>query len=146
YNGTDEMVPLEISYRDYMLAYQKVKTTHKYENDKAYWLSQLEDFPKAPAVPLKERLDAISKPTFNRKSKIIDKPLWETFCKKAASYNITPAIILFTAYAKVLSKWSNQQNLAVNTTVFNRQPFHKQVNDIIGDFTSLSMLKASFEK
>ncbi|MFZ7732091.1 condensation domain-containing protein, partial [Bacillus velezensis] len=47
---------------------------------------------------------------------------------------------------KVLSKWSNQQNLAVNTTVFNRQPFHKQVNDIIGDFTSLITLKASFEK
>ncbi|MEH6970939.1 condensation domain-containing protein, partial [Bacillus velezensis] len=146
YNGKDEMVPLEISYRDYMLAYQKVKTTQKYENDKAYWLSQLEDFPKAPAVPLKERLDAISKPTFKRKSKIIDKLLWETLCKKAASYNITPAIILFTAYAKVLSKWSNQQNLAVNTTVFNRQPLHKQVNDIIGDFTSLIMLKASFEK
>ncbi|WP_420914073.1 condensation domain-containing protein [Bacillus velezensis] len=39
YNGKDEMVPLEISYRDYMLAYQKVKTTQKYENDKAYWLS-----------------------------------------------------------------------------------------------------------
>ncbi|QEQ04513.1 amino acid adenylation domain-containing protein [Bacillus velezensis] len=146
YNGKDEMVPLEISYRDYMLAYQKVKTTQKYENDKAYWLSQLKDFPKAPAVPLKERLDAISKPTFKRKSKIIDKLLWETLCKKAASYNITPAIILFTAYAKVLSKWSNQQNLAVNTTVFNRQPLHKQVNDIIGDFTSLIMLKASFEK
>ncbi|MED4793361.1 condensation domain-containing protein, partial [Bacillus inaquosorum] len=145
YSGKEnEMSQLKINYRDYMLAYKKVKDTEKYKNDKAYWINQLEDFPRAPAVPLKEKLNKISNPTFKRKSKIINMQIWEEFSRKAANHSVTPAIVLFTAYAKVLSKWSNQSNVAINTTVFNRQPLHQQVNDIIGDFTSLIMLKANF--
>jgi amino acid adenylation domain-containing protein/non-ribosomal peptide synthase protein (TIGR01720 family) len=36
--------------------------------------------------------------------------------------------------------WSKSPKFTINLTLFNRLPLHEQVNDIIGDFTSLTLL------
>ncbi|MEC2646922.1 amino acid adenylation domain-containing protein, partial [Bacillus thuringiensis] len=43
-------------------------------------------------------------------------------------------------YGDVLAYWSNQCRLAINLTVFNRYPVHDEVEQIVGDFTSLILL------
>lgn len=40
----------------------------------------------------------------------------------------------------MLAYWSNQRRLAINLTVFNRYPVHDEVEQIVGDFTSLILL------
>ena len=54
--------------------------------------------------------------------------------------NITPSALLCTAYANVLGFWSNQERLAINLTIFNRYPFHEDLERIVGDFTSVILL------
>ncbi|MBE6052204.1 MAG: amino acid adenylation domain-containing protein [Clostridium sp.] len=139
YDGKEKK-ELGITFKDYMCNYKSVLESKKYKEDKEYWQNKLPEIPKAAQLPLKKKVSEVDEPNFGRKLRIIENSTWANICEKAAQNSITPAMILFTAYAKVLSRWSNQDKLSINTTVFNRLPIHEDVNDVIGDFTSLMLL------
>ncbi|CAF4314321.1 unnamed protein product, partial [Adineta steineri] len=46
----------------------------------------------------------------------------------------------------VLGKWSENKHFALNLPVFNRLPIHPQVNQIVGDFTTIIPLEINLEK
>ena len=137
---------IEISFRDYVVAYNEVKNSDAYKKSKGYWIDKLMDFPPAPALPLKCDPKDIDKPRFKRKSKSFNKSDLAKLKEYTRKNNITMSGLLCTAYANVLSYWSNQSELAVNVTVFNRYPFHKDVDKIIGDFTSVILLDINLQK
>ncbi|MCK4258363.1 MAG: amino acid adenylation domain-containing protein [Halanaerobiales bacterium] len=131
---------LEFTFRDYILALEDLKKSEIYQMDREYWLAKLDDFPSAPALPYKCNPSEITKPHFNRHRKEFTKEEWASLQNIAKHKNLTPSAVLSTAYAEVLAFWSNQPKLAFNLTIFNRFPFHKDVNQIIGDFTSVVLL------
>jgi amino acid adenylation domain-containing protein len=135
-----ELPKLQFTFRDYMLSYDRLKQSEITRRDREYWLSQLEGFPPAPVLPLAANPEEIKKPRFKTCTKIFARETWERLKKNAGRNNITPSALLCTAYAQVLAYWSNQPQLAVNLTVFNRFPFHKEVDHIVGDFTSVVLL------
>ncbi|MGL5807150.1 MAG: condensation domain-containing protein, partial [Xenococcaceae cyanobacterium] len=47
-----EFKPLEISFRDYVLAEQTIQNTELYQRSRDYWLSRLDSLPPAPKLPL----------------------------------------------------------------------------------------------
>ncbi len=54
-NGKAEM-PITLSFRDYVLGLEQIKSTSAYEKDKKYWEDRVETFADAPDLPLaKER-------------------------------------------------------------------------------------------
>jgi len=131
---------IKCTFRDYMLAYNDFKNSEVYKKDKEYWIKQLDIFPQAPALPYKTDPSNVGEPRFDRCYKEFNREEWNQIIKKAQENSITPAAVLCTAYAQVLGYWSNQERVAINSTVFNRYPFHKDVNNIIGDFTSVMLL------
>ncbi len=135
-----ELPGLEFTFRDYVLAYQGIKNSKIYTSDKEYWLNKLADFPSAPALPLKRNPAEIKKPIFKRLRKIFSRENREKLQHTAKEHDITPSVLLCAAYVKVMSYWSNQKDLALNLPIFNRYPFHKDVNKIVGNFTSLILL------
>ncbi|NEO77705.1 MAG: amino acid adenylation domain-containing protein [Moorea sp. SIO4G3] len=60
---------------------------------------------------------------------------------KARAINLTGSGILLAAFSDVLAYWSKTPNFTINLTLFNRLPLHPQVNHIVGDFTSLTLLE-----
>ncbi|MFD0662840.1 amino acid adenylation domain-containing protein [Thermocatellispora tengchongensis] len=44
--------PLEITFRDYVLARRRMTDTARYDRDRAYWLRRMEELPPAPELPL----------------------------------------------------------------------------------------------
>ncbi len=139
-NREDQLSPLEFTFRDYMLAYEELRETDLYRRDKEYWQEKLENFPTAPALPLACNPAEITSPHFSRCLRKFSEVEWKKLKEIAKAHNITPSAFLATAYADVLAYWSNQPRLAFSLTVFNRIPFHKDVNQIVGDFTSLILL------
>ncbi|MEE4561814.1 amino acid adenylation domain-containing protein [Paenibacillus polymyxa] len=135
---------LQSTFRDYILALQDFKNSETYKQDKLYWLNKLDDFPAAPELPLKANPSGVTEPRFCRLEQEIDRETWEEIKKQAYQYNITPTAALLAAYAEVMAFWSNQPHLAVSLTVFNRLPFHQDVNDMIGDFTSVILIEIDF--
>ena len=134
----------EISFRDYLVAEKKIKATPQYEKEKKYWMDRIADLPEAPDLP---KLSANEdKKCFNRKFLRLSKDEWDGFKAKAKQYGLTPTVPVLASYADVLAKWSTNKRFCINMTVLNRLPLHEKVMDIVGDFTSLSLLALDCNK
>ncbi|MEC0714024.1 bacitracin non-ribosomal peptide synthetase BacA [Bacillus haynesii] len=137
---------LEYSFRDYVLASIDFKQTSRYQKDQKYWLDKLDHFSSAPELPLKSDPAHVAKPSFKKFSTFLDGHTWNELKKKARHHNLTPTAVLCAAYAYILAYWSRQNHFAINLTVFNRIPFHPDVKNMIGDFTSLMLLDIHAEE
>src|SRR5436305_1996512 len=69
---------------------------------------------------------------------------WQRLKARGAQAGLTPSGILLAAFAEVLAVWSKTPRFCINLTLFNRLPLHKQVNEIVGDFTSLLLLQVDY--
>src|SRR6185295_13273894 len=44
------------------------------------------------------------------------------------------------AFSEVLAVWSKSPRFTINLTLFNRPPVHPEIEEVVGDFTTLSLL------
>jgi amino acid adenylation domain-containing protein len=144
-NPNISLPSLGINFRDYMLAYEDFKQSDVYKADEKYHLSRLGDLPFGPSLPLVKSPAAIKTPVFDRKHLQFSEESWNKLKNVAGELSITPSALLCTAFAKILNYWSNEDNFSINLTVFNRYPFHADINRIIGDFTSVMLLDVMYD-
>lgn len=136
----DSLPVIDLTFRDYVMALEEVKKTTFYQQDIKYWQNRLSDLPPAPELPLSRNPDLLSEQRFSRFEKKLNRTEWQAIKRKAAENGLTPAGILLSAYAEVLGAWSKRAQFTINLTRFNRLPLHPQVNELVGDFTSLTLL------
>ncbi len=142
YQNPDADLPeLEVTFRDYMVAMGSVQKTEKFRAARDYWLNRIPALPASPELPLGTNLSSISEPFSKRRLIRMDAPLWQKLKQKAAPHHTTPSSIVLAAYAEVLAIWSKSPRFTLNLTLFNRLPLHPQINDVIGDFTSVNALE-----
>ncbi|NEP59018.1 MAG: amino acid adenylation domain-containing protein [Symploca sp. SIO2G7] len=131
--------PLEISFRDYVLTELSLKNTPKYQSAQEYWFNR--NLPPAPELPFAIHPSSISQPTFKRHNAQLEPQQWQKLKQLATKANLTPSAVLLAAFADILNYWSKSPNFTINLTLFNRFPLHPQVNQLVGDFTSLTLLE-----
>ncbi|QDR79913.1 non-ribosomal peptide synthetase [Sporomusa termitida] len=134
------LFPPALSFRDYVMALEEIKKTAAYQRDLKYWQDRLPDLPSAPELPLAKNPDSLSVQRFSRLETRLRREEWQTIKKRAAEGGLSAAGILLTAYAEVLSAWSKRSRFTINLTRFNRLPLHPRVKELVGDFTSLTLL------
>jgi amino acid adenylation domain-containing protein len=134
--------PLELCFRDYVLAEQALEETEFFRRSRDYWLARLDTLPPAPELPLARAPASIAKPRFTRRSFELERAAWQRLKRRAAQDGLTPSTVLLTAFAEVLAAWSRNPRFTLNLTLFNRWPLHPQANDLVGDFTGLLLLEA----
>lgn len=133
--------PLEISYRDYLLAEQRCRSGIRYERDRRYWLERLDDLPPAPELPIVPRVDDPGQPVrFRRRELTLPREEWAALHRRAGVHGVTASTALLSAYAAVLGRWSRHPRFTLDITLLNRMPLHEDVPHLIGDFTSVSLL------
>ena len=135
-----------VSYRDYVIAERKKLKTQSYVKAKSYWLKRIDDFPLAPQLPRNNLKGQQIEKQFMRKSLHLQPEKWKVFKEKSMKKGITPTILLLCAYATCLERWSENKRFALNLTVLNRLPVHKDINNVIGDFTSINLLEIDMNK
>lgn len=140
YQPQKRLPAFELSFRDYLLAERNLRETAQYKQDKAYWLERMDTLPQAPDLPRNITQKTSKKVRFRRQFLQLAPAVWQQFKEKAQQYGVTPTIAVMTAYALVIKKWSQTKEFCLNLTVLNRLPLHTEVNDIIGDFTSVNLL------
>ena len=134
------LAPLELSFRDYVLAEQALQDTPLYRQSQKYWLGRLEHLFPAPDLPLTQSLSTLDQHHCHRWSGQLDQALWQALKQRAFQVGITPSGALLAAFAEILTYWSQSPCFTLNLALFNRLPLHPQVNDILGDFTSVTLL------
>jgi acyl-CoA synthetase (AMP-forming)/AMP-acid ligase II/acyl carrier protein len=134
--------PLELTFRDYVLAERAVRDA-EHARASEYWERRLDDLPPAPELPLAANPDSIETPKFLRRTGHVEPEAWGSVRKRAARASLTATAVLATAFAEVLKTWSHKPRFTLNLTTFNRRPLHPQVTDVLGDFTSISLLEVA---
>jgi amino acid adenylation domain-containing protein len=137
YQPDKKLPPLELSFRDYMLtakAYEE--SSDRYKKAKKYWLDRLDTLPSSPKFPLSKDPNTLDVPEFTWSKRCLAASKWQALKNKAARHNLQPSALLLAVYGEVLGRWSQTPHFCLTQTFFHRLPFHAQVNDISGEFTS----------
>ncbi|EIW16351.1 MULTISPECIES: non-ribosomal peptide synthetase [Pelosinus] len=141
YYEPERMLPdFKLSFRDYLIAERSLRESIVYAKDKDYWFRRIDDLPLAPDLPMARFQTNFGQARFSRRFLKLDAQSWNGLKQKAQQRGLTPTAAVMTAYAAVLERWSRNKKFCLNLTVLNRLPLHSQVNDIVGDFTSVSLL------
>ena len=135
-----ELPELTLSFRDYIKAEKRYQETDLYQESKRYWLEKISTMPQAPDLQLARGLSEIREQRFSSLVRILDKASWKALKEKAAERRLTPSSVLLAVYGDVLGLWSKNNDFAISLAQFNRTPYHPEVNQIVGDFTSIMIL------
>ena len=133
------LTPVGLTFRDYLLAERALRDTPRHARDRAYWTERVDDLPPAPDLPLAPG-HADAPPRFHRHTLRLDLPDWEGLRARARAHGVTPTAAVLAAYAAVIGRWSRGDRFTLNLTVLNRLPLHPDVDRVVGDFTSVSLL------
>ncbi|MBW4537641.1 MAG: amino acid adenylation domain-containing protein [Myxacorys chilensis ATA2-1-KO14] len=150
-NPDAALMPLEVSFRDYVLAVLDLQNSPIYEQSLQYWRDRLATLPPAPELPLAKAPSSLTQPRFKRWSATLAPELWQRLKARSGRSGLSPTGVLLAVYAEVLATWSKSPRFTLNVPRFNRLPLHPQVNDLIGEFASFTLLEvdhtypASFE-
>ncbi|GLC83295.1 amino acid adenylation domain-containing protein [Lacrimispora brassicae] len=144
YFRQQQMPKLKLGFRDYVLAERQMKHTLKYKRDQQYWLERIPDIKAAPKLPQDHSKQLQN--TFRRMQMEITPERWEQIKAKCKSAGVTPTSYVLAAYAKVLARYSETDEFTINMIMLNRQPLHEQVNQIIGDFTSNTLIPVTMRE
>lgn len=132
--------PLTLQFRDYLLAERRQQDLPAWTRDKTWWMARIDSLPTAPQLPTLEVVPQ-QQAHFSRRFLQINDAQWQRLKRQSAQRGITPTAAVLTAYACVLQRWSSDSHFCLNLTVLNRQPLHPQVDQIVGDFTAVSLLE-----
>ncbi|HEY0406604.1 MAG TPA: amino acid adenylation domain-containing protein [Pyrinomonadaceae bacterium] len=139
-NPAAQLAPLALSFRDYVVGESRIEETDLYRRSHEYWQRRLATLPPAPELPLAHDPASLQQPHFVRWTGRLERETWSRLKSRASKASITPSIALLAAYAEALTLWSKSPQFTVNLTLFNRLPMHAEVNEIVGDFTSVTLL------
>jgi amino acid adenylation domain-containing protein len=135
------LAPLELSFRDYMVTVAALEGTVAHDRSLEYWRDRLKTLPAGPDLPLTKSPAAIAQPRFARRRGVVEPAAWAGLKERATRRGLTPSGLLLAVFAEALAAWSKSPRFTLTLTLFNRLPLHPQVNQIVGDFTSLVLLE-----
>ena len=78
--------------------------------------------------------------TFKRFSTHLKPEKWEALKNRIRNYGLTEPVFLMSLYAEVIARYSRDKKFSINLTRFNRIPFSEKVDQVVGDFTTLTIL------
>ncbi|MFV2114777.1 amino acid adenylation domain-containing protein, partial [Micromonospora sp. LOL_025] len=136
-----DLPPLTVTFRDYVLAERALRRTPRYARALDYWRERVGTLAPAPQLPLERQPESVGRPRFTRYDEVVPAERWSRLKAVAGRHGVTPSVLLVTAFAQVLARWSRQSRFTLSLPLFNRLPLHPGINAVIGDFTSLVLLE-----
>ncbi len=145
YEPEVELEPLDISFRDVVIFNESKLNTVKYqvkhENDMKYWKNRIDNFPEEPKLPLLANGEGRRKAEFDELEFNIDRKEWDKLLNISKEKKLTASSTILAAFAEVLNNWSSTNHFCINTTTMNRPNIHKQIYNVVGDFTQVNLLE-----
>ncbi|MFG2720883.1 amino acid adenylation domain-containing protein [Streptomyces sp. NPDC048416] len=132
--------PLELSFRDYVLAQEELRGDVLGEEADAYWADRLDTLPAAPELPLAAAPEQLGTPRFVRHRAVLAPERWEALRATARRHGLAASGVLLAAYAEVVRTWSRRQEFTLTVTQFHRLGLHPQLDAVMGDFLAPSLL------
>ncbi|MEX1362004.1 MAG: amino acid adenylation domain-containing protein [Nannocystaceae bacterium] len=140
YRG-DSLAPLGLSFRDYMVALERLRGSAQHARDVEYWERRIAELPAAPELPLACSPQSLTAPRFGHRTGRLTPSQWTALQANARAAKVTPSAALCTVYAEVIARWSRSRHFTLNLLFFNRLPLHAEVKDVVANFSSTTLLE-----
>ena len=114
-----EFDPIELSFRDYVLAEQSLEESPLYLNAKEYWLKRQEDIPMAPALPLAKDPSEVEAPQFVRRQYYLSADAWTLLQQRINEWQLTPTVFMLTVFSQVLNRWTKSNRFTLNLSLIH---------------------------
>ncbi|WP_205855818.1 AMP-binding protein, partial [Phytoactinopolyspora endophytica] len=144
----DTLPPLDVTFRDYVLAERSLRAGPRFQRDRAYWLDRIDSLPPSPELPgngRQEPAPATEPVRFRRLDRQLAAAEWAGLRKRAERNGVTASAVLLTAYAETVGRWNRHRRFTLNLPVFNRLPLHERIGSVVGDFTSVNLLAVDLD-
>lgn len=136
-----ELKKLDFSFRDYVITSQQLLKGETYQEAKRYWMDKLPQIPDKPLLPLTCSPDSIYEPAFARKSLRLDREQYQRLKEMAELHHVTKTVVLLMAFSEILALYSKKAVFTLNLTLFDRNMLHPDIPDLVGDFTTGTLLE-----
>lgn len=134
-----------VQFRDYVKALQEHEEGSEFNASLQWWRDRLKTMPGPPSLPYKSRPEAGKRPKFRRLAASLSPEETESLKRFARQHDVGLPGVMATAYAQVLSLWSSETHFTLNVPRFNRPDWHPDLNEIIGEFASFSLLEINID-
>lgn len=134
-----ELPALPIQYADYACWQQDKLQGAALDGPLAYWRRQLADLPTVHSLPLDYPRPARQNYIAGRFARLLDKATLEQLQQLARNYELSLFMLLETAFAVLISRWSNNTDIAIGVPVAGR--WHKDLEPLIGFFINTLVLR-----
>ncbi|MGB3485734.1 MAG: amino acid adenylation domain-containing protein [Mycobacterium sp.] len=138
YKG-EQLPELGYTYRQYRAAFTAANPQPT-DEDRRWWAERIPDLPEPPAPPLVPLSEQANPRRNTRRHHFFDSAAKDSLFAAAQRRGITPAMAIAASYAGVLRRWSTHSRFLLNLPMFGREPFHADVDKLVGDFTTSLML------
>jgi len=127
---------LGYSYPEYRRSIAGQEPQH--DADRDWWAERIPQLPDPPALPQAGERSRTPKST--RRWHWLDPTTRDALFAAARARGITPAMALAGSFANTLAAWSSSPRFLLNVPLFGRQQLHRDVDLLVGDFTSSLLL------
>jgi hypothetical protein len=128
------------SFRDYLITLQAVQRSPAYDKALVYWRDRTKTLPMPPVLPTRPQAEAQTG-VFTRRSRRFSKEQWRRIRSLIRQKGLTTPSVLLACYASVVSRWSETKRFTLNIPRYNRLPLHEEIDDIVGELASFSLLE-----
>ncbi|MEJ2417367.1 MAG: condensation domain-containing protein, partial [Exilibacterium sp.] len=136
-----ELAPRQLTFRDAVIALEKLEKSSLGRSAQDYWLERLPDLPPPPNLPQVSGRERRCRSYLQRRQGLLPAASWQSFKVNAAHYGLTPSNAVVAAYAEILAAWSDSRHFVLSHMMTRRLPMHPDINDMLGNFASLYPLE-----
>ncbi|RKT88968.1 dihydroaeruginoic acid synthetase [Saccharopolyspora antimicrobica] len=140
YDDPDGLDDITYTFGRYLEDQAEIRRAER-ERARPYWQQRLASLPGGPKLPLAVAPESVAAPKFVRRYFDFTAEEWPALERRAGEAGVTPAVLLATAYAMVLSRWSGDERFLLSLPLFDRDlDAHPEIDRIVGDFSGLVLL------
>ncbi|MBO3129320.1 amino acid adenylation domain-containing protein [Dermatophilus congolensis] len=139
YNGAEGAQCSPVLFRDFVVWERGQREKAPYRQARDYWLQRIDELPAAPQISLSETESESA--CWSGIEALIAPEAWNTIRSRAQAVGLTPTAVVLTCYADVLAQWAQDRHFCLNLTVLDRPAEVPGVDEIIGDFTTVTLLE-----
>jgi len=147
YREPQQQLPdISLSFRDAAIALDELALSDQGQTARRYWEERLINLPGPPTLPVRAAMERRCRAKLQRRDHQLSPSIWQSFKQHAKALGITPSNAVFSAYAEVLSAWSNSRHFVLSNMMTRRLNIHPEIFDIIGNFASLYPLEVDLRQ
>lgn len=140
--------PPDVSFRDYVIARRALRLGRRYRRARDYWRERLDALPAAPELPMSGELPLPAMPDpgrFGRRSFDVSAMQAGKLRALATALDTTVNVLMLGVFAETLGAWSRTRHFTLNLPIFRREPLHPEIDRVVGDFTSVTLLEVDLD-